>query len=118
MWWSRISFQEKFKNHGFFIGSVSEILARKKLNRRVIYCDGESEDLSLKSIQTLSRLYPLPPPYPIQEPEIVPEKIPLMDNKILLLSQNVHSLRSDSQKVNIDIMIDIMARKQIDVYCI
>ena len=41
-----------------------------------------------------------------------------MDNKILFLSQNVHSLRSDSQKVNLDIMIDIMARKKIDVYCI
>ena len=45
-------FRKKFKNHGFFIGSVSEILPRKKLNTRVFYYDGESKDLSLKSIQT------------------------------------------------------------------
>ena len=40
-------FRKKFKNHGFFIGSVSEILHRKNKNRRVLYCDGEEEDLSL-----------------------------------------------------------------------
>ena len=61
------NFRNKFKNHGFFISSVSDILPRKGKNRRVLYCDGEEEDLSLKSIQTLLRLYPLPPPYLIRE---------------------------------------------------
>ena len=84
----------------------------------MVYCNGETDDLSLKSIQTLSRLYPLPHPYPIQKLEIIIQKIPLMDKKISFLSQNVNSLRSDSQKENIDIMIDIMARKKIDVCCI
>ena len=70
-------------------------------------------------MQTLSRLCPLPPPYPIREdPEIPIEKIPVMSNNINFLSQNVHSFRSDMQKVNLDIIIDIMARNNIDAYCI
>ena len=113
------NFRKKFKNHGFFIGPVSEILHRKGKNRRVLYCDGEEEDLSLKSIQTLLRLYPLPPPYLIREdPEILIEKIPVMNNTINFMSQNIHSLRNDIKKVNIDIIIDIMPRKNIDAYCI
>ena len=52
------------------MGSISEILQRKKLNKRVFYCDGKCEDRSLISIQTISRLYSLPPPYPIYEPVI------------------------------------------------
>ena len=118
MWLYQISFQEKIKNGAFFIGSVSGILPRKQLNWRVVYCDGEIEDLSLKSIQNLLRLYPLPPPYPIYEPEISIEKIPLIDNNNSFLSQNIHSLRSDSLNINLDIVIDIMVRKKIDAYCI
>ena len=53
----------------------------------------------------ISRLYPLPPPYLIRkDPEISIEKIPGMNNKINFMSQNVHSLRSDIQKVNLDII--------------
>ena len=82
---------------------------------RCMYSEGDKEDLSLKSIQTLSRLYPLPPPYLIREDsEIRIEKIPVMNNNINFMSQNVHSLRSDIQKLNLDIIIDIMTRKNID----
>ena len=41
-----------------------------------------------------------------------------MNNNINFMSQNVHSLRSDIQKLNLDIIIDIMTRKNIDAYCI
>ena len=41
-----------------------------------------------------------------------------MRNNINFISQNFHSLRSDIQKVNIDIIINIMARKNSDAYCI
>ena len=39
-----------------------------------------------------------------------------MNNNINFISQNFHSLRSDIQKENLDIIIDIMARKNIDAY--
>ena len=89
-------FRKTFKNHGFFIGFISEILSKKKLNRRVVYCDGEVENLILKSIQTLSRLYSLLPSYPIREdfPEILIVKIPMMSNNINCISQIVHSFRN------------------------
>ena len=120
MWRCRVSFQKKkIKNHGFFIGSISEILRRKKINRIILYWDGEEEDLSLRSIQILSRIYPLPPPCPIREESEIPiEKIPFMSNNINFISQNVHSFRSDIQQVNLDIIIDIMARKNNNAYCI
>ena len=41
-----------------------------------------------------------------------------MSNNINFISQNVHSLRNDIQEINLDIIIDIMARKNIDAYCI
>ena len=41
-----------------------------------------------------------------------------MNNNINFISQNFHSLRSDIQKENLDIIIDIMARKNIDACCI
>ena len=63
----RIYFKKNFKNHGFFIGFVAEIISRKKLNRTVLYYGGGVEDLSLKAIQTLSCYYPLSPDYPIRE---------------------------------------------------
>ena len=68
---------------------------KKQTNRGVVYCDGENEDLSLKSIQNLSRLNPLPPPYLIYEPKMVIVTLLLMDNTISFLSQNVYSLRND-----------------------
>ena len=58
----------------------------KKSNRRVVYYDDENADISLKSIQNLSRLNPLPPPYLIHEPEMVIEIILLMDDKLSFLS--------------------------------
>ena len=73
----------------------------------------------MRSIQILSRIYPLPPPYPNSEDSDIPiEKIPTMSNNISFIYQNVHSFRSDIQKVNLDIIIDIMARKNINAYCI
>ena len=73
----------------------------------------------MRSIQILSRIYPLPPPCPIREESEIPiEKIPFMSNNINFVSQNVHSLKSDIQKVNLDIIIDIMARKHVDAYYI
>ena len=41
-----------------------------------------------------------------------------MSNNINFIYQNVHSFRSDIQKVNLGIIIDIMARKNINAYCI
>ena len=118
MWLYQISFQEKIKKWCFLYWICFWNFSKKKLNWRVVYCDGEIEDLSLKSIQNLLRLYPLSPPYPIHEPNISIEKNPLIDNNNSFLSQNVHSLRSDWLNINLDIVIEIMVRKKIDAYCI
>ena len=76
-------FRKKIKNHGFLIGSISEFFLRKKINRRVLYCNGEEEYLSLKSIQMLSRLYSLPPPYPFcEDPQIPIKNIPVMNSTL------------------------------------
>ena len=83
---SEIHFRKKCKKYGFFIGSFSKTLPWKKSNRRVVYYDDENADISLKSIQNLSRLNPLPPPYLIHEPEMVIEIILLMDDKLSFLS--------------------------------
>ena len=120
MWKYKVSFQENLQKSWFLHRFISEILSKKKLNRRVVQCDGEVENLILKSIQTLSRLYSLLPSYPIREdfPEILIVKIPMMSNNINCISQIVHSFRNIIQKVNLDIIIDIMAKKKIDAYCI
>ena len=61
----------------------------------------EIENLSLKLIQALSRLYLLPSPFPIREGlfEIYFVKIPVMSNNITFISQKVHSLWSYIQKI-------------------
>ena len=117
-----------FKGNGFFLGTVSEIRigAKNNKNRRCIYNDGDCEDLSLKQIQTLSRLYPLPryfkkiettieydtdnipldstvknkskPPDTSSNTDTSTEypKSDILDHHISFISQNMQSLRSDS----------------------
>ena len=53
----------------------------------------------------------------IQEPEEV-KKNNIIENNISLVSQNVHSLRSDKQRINLDSIIDTMMAKRLDIYCI
>ena len=55
-------FRKLFKNNVFFLGTISKIRLGTENNkdRRCIYSDEDSEDLSLRQIQCLSSLYHLP----------------------------------------------------------
>ena len=46
------------------------------------------------------------------------EKGPNIDQHIFLMFQNVRSLRSETQRINLDAIIEIMIKKQISAYCI
>ena len=120
MWRYKVLFQEKLQNSWFLYRFVAEIISRKKLNRRVLYYGGEVEDLSLKAIQTLSYSYPLSPDYPIRKDfsDILSLKYLWRVTTSFFISQNVDSLRSNVQKMNLGIIIYIMAKKKIDAYCI
>ena len=74
------------------------MLPWKKINERVFFCcDCEFEDISLKSIQTISRLYPLPPPYPIYKPII---DSPSIENNSIstndTIDSSLHTLEHDN----------------------
>ena len=76
-----------FRGCAFFIESIekiSKILFNCRWLAWAFYNYMERENLSLNSIQTLSRLYPLLPPHPIHEelPEIPIIKIPVISNNI------------------------------------
>ena len=83
-----------FKVDGFFLGTVSEIRigAKNNKNRRCIYNDGDCEDFSLKQIQTLSRLYPLPRYFKKIEPTIEYDidNIPLDSTVKTCLNHPIH----------------------------
>ena len=51
-------FKKYFKGHGWFEGRVSEINigAKEKKDRRVIYSDGDVEDVSIKQLKSLKRV--------------------------------------------------------------
>ena len=80
-----------FKGNGFYLGTVSEIRlgAKNNKDRRCIYNDGDSEDLSLKQIQTLSKLYPLTQYFKNIEPKIIDDT----DISYLILRWKVTSLK-------------------------
>ena len=45
-------------------------------------------------------------------------KSDLFDHHISFISQNVQSLRSDSQSINLDAIIEVMKKNNISIYCI
>ena len=42
----------------------------------------------------------------------------ILDHHISFISQNVQSLRSDSQSINLDAIIEVMKKNNISIYCI
>ena len=42
----------------------------------------------------------------------------IIDQHISLMSQNVRSLRSETQRINLDTIIEIMINEKISAYCI
>ena len=120
-----------FWNDNFYLGTVSEVRVGAKNNkdRRCIYNDGDIEDLSLRHIQTLSRLYPLPRFIKKADSEshydntdYIPSASSVKRNKsnssnesslpkindqhLYFISQNVQSLRSEAQCINLDAIIE------------
>ena len=177
------TFIKKFKGFGFYQGVVIEIKrdAKNKKDRRVLYTDGDMEDLSLKQLSSLhtrnnhlllapntlptcddekshpnveflvensletpqfpfmSPSSPSPSPSPsssLPKTTDTPLHTPEQDNNedsppsknesysnlkgesIVFLSQNVHSLRSESQRLYLDIIVELMSFRKIDVYLI
>ena len=106
---------------------------------RCLYSNGYSEDLSLKEIQTLSRLHPLHQYFKNIKPKIddtdnipfystVKSNMPkpsdtyskpkTIDNHSSFVSQNVQSSRSEAQSINLDAIIEMMIKNNISIYSI
>ena len=52
-----------------------------------------------------------------KDPKVSP--IPqIIDQQISFMSQNVRSLRSETQRINLDAIIEIMIRKKNSAYCV